>query len=252
MSSLLLRLAAPLQSWGDSSRFVRRNTRQEPTKSGVLGLLAAAQGRRRSDPIEDLARLKFGVRIDQPGRLIRDFHTAHARSGPSMPLSYRYYLGDALFLAAVEGDGEFLDDLDESLRYPTFPLYLGRRSCPPVGPVSLGVLDGTLQDILRRQPWAAARWYQRQVRSSSLDLEIVRDADDNNAEGATEGVHEVIRDVPESYDSERREYGWRDVVREWVSDVPNPLAPTVPAATGGGGRSFLHYHHDPMACLGSG
>ena len=241
MRTLLLRLAAPLQSWGDSSRFVRRDTRQEPTKSGVLGLLAAAQGRRRSDPIEDLARLTFGV------------HTAHSRSGQSMPLSYRYYLGDALFLAAVEGDGEFLNDLDESLRYPTFPLYLGRRSCPPVGPISLGVLDGTVRDVLRRQPWAAARWHQRQVRSSSVDLEIVRDAGNNDPAGsATAEVREVIRDVPESFDSERREYGWRDVVREWVSDVPNPLARPVPAAAGGAGRSFLHYHHDPMACLGSG
>ena len=91
MSTLLLRLAGPLQSWGDSSRFTRRETRAEPTKSGVLGLLAAAQGRRRTDPILDLAALRFGVRIDQPGRLPAAFQPAiRWRDGQSLPLSYRY------------------------------------------------------------------------------------------------------------------------------------------------------------------
>jgi len=45
MSVLLLRLAGPLQSWGDSSRFATRGTRREPTKSGVIGMVAAALGR---------------------------------------------------------------------------------------------------------------------------------------------------------------------------------------------------------------
>ncbi len=60
---LLLRLAGPMQSWGDASRFNRRETRTEPTKSAVIGLLASAQGRTREDPIEDLLQLSFGVRI---------------------------------------------------------------------------------------------------------------------------------------------------------------------------------------------
>ena len=76
MTVLLLRLAGPMQAWGDNSRFTRRDTRMIPTKSGVLGLLAAADGRRRTDPIEDLAGLRFGVRVDQPGQLQRDFQTA--------------------------------------------------------------------------------------------------------------------------------------------------------------------------------
>ena len=42
---LVLRLAGPLQSWGSSSRFTRRSTEAFPTKSGIVGLLAAAQGR---------------------------------------------------------------------------------------------------------------------------------------------------------------------------------------------------------------
>ena len=51
-SVLVLRLAGPMQSWGVSSQFVHRATETFPTKSGLVGLLAAAQGRRRCDPIE--------------------------------------------------------------------------------------------------------------------------------------------------------------------------------------------------------
>ena len=46
MATLLLRLAAPLQAWGADSKFETRKTGREPTKSGVIGLLAAALGRR--------------------------------------------------------------------------------------------------------------------------------------------------------------------------------------------------------------
>ena len=41
MAVLLLRLAAPLQAWGSNSKFIIRNTEREPTKSGVVGMLAA-------------------------------------------------------------------------------------------------------------------------------------------------------------------------------------------------------------------
>ena len=44
MATLLLRLAAPLQSWGMDSKFETRKTNREPTKSGVVGLLAASVG----------------------------------------------------------------------------------------------------------------------------------------------------------------------------------------------------------------
>lgn len=44
MSTLLMRLAGPLQSWGTTSRFDQRDTGKEPSKSGVIGLMAAALG----------------------------------------------------------------------------------------------------------------------------------------------------------------------------------------------------------------
>src|SRR4051812_48023087 len=133
MSVVALRLAGPLQSWGVGSRFVRRGTETAPTKSGVIGLVAAAKGIRRTEPIEELLSLRLGVRIDQPGQLIRDFQTAQrpekARDGSimwkSLPLSYRYYIADATYLVVLEGDRSLVDGIDTAVRSPAFPLYLG-------------------------------------------------------------------------------------------------------------------------------
>ena len=47
MSTLLLRLAGPLQAWGNDSKFETRRTGREPSKSGVIGLLAAALGKKK-------------------------------------------------------------------------------------------------------------------------------------------------------------------------------------------------------------
>lgn len=196
-----------MQSWGANSRFARRETRTAPTKSGVLGLLAAADGRRRTDPIEDLADLRFGVRVDQPGQLLRDFHTAiNWATGRSMPLSERYYLADAVFLAAVEGEEALLEGLSERLDNPRFPLYLGRRSCPTEGRVNLGLRDGPLEASLRAEPWHSSQWY-RGKRGRQVELALYLDADRDS-----DGPTETLRDVPLSFSPERREYGWREIV----------------------------------------
>lgn len=229
MSVLLLRLAAPLQSWGSASRFARRETEREPTKSGVLGLLAAAEGRRRTDSIEDLLALKFGVRVDQPGSILQDFHTAHRPDGTAMPLTTRFYLSDAVFVAAVEGEDALVRGLDDAVRDPSFPLYLGRRSCPPAGPIALGVQEGELDSALRAIEWQAAEWYSRQIRSTVVSLRILRDARTDEA-GVTR------RDIPLSFNPELRQYGWRTVVEAPPHRVRNPW-----------GRDD---YHDPISELG--
>jgi len=226
----MLNLAGPMQSWGNSSRFTRRETAPEPTKSGVVGLPAAALGRRRTDPLEDLAQLRFGVRTEQQGRLERDFQTAQRwETGRSKPLSYRFYLADAAFLAAVEGPDEIIEGLVRALKAPTFPLYLGRRAYPPARPVFADVVDGDLAEHLRTWPWQAADWY-RKKQGRSVRLPIVRDIAD------TETPDGTFRDLPEDFDPGNREYGWRDIRYDRSDEFPNPL---------GQDRG-----HDPLALLG--
>lgn len=215
MRSLLLRLRGPMQAWGDQSRYTTRSTQNEPTKSGVLGLLAAAQGRRRSDSMEDLASLAFGIRVDQPGTLLRDFQTAiDWRSGKSQPLSYRYYLADALFIAAVSGDKDVLDVLEAALRSPRFPLYMGRRSCPVSPDLLIGQCDGDVEEALHSMPWQASTAHRR-TRARETYLPVLRDAQPGEKGDAR-------RDVPVSFDPTHRKYDWRTVVSGEGVKVVNP------------------------------
>ena len=86
MSTLLLRLAAPLQAWGTDSKFEVRRTNREPSKSGVIGLLAAALGLRRDADLSELSALRFGVRVDRNGEVIKDFHMAKAEKTSHLSL----------------------------------------------------------------------------------------------------------------------------------------------------------------------
>jgi CRISPR system Cascade subunit CasD len=162
MSVLLLRLSGPMQSWGVQSRFAVRDTGLEPSKSGVVGLLCAALGRRRHEPVHDLAGLTMGVRVDQEGVQARDFHTAMnvLKAGGGIKdtePSTRYYLADARFLVGLEGDDlDLLTRLHTALCDPVWPLYLGRKAFVPGEPVWLkyGLLAKTkLRAALETYPW---------------------------------------------------------------------------------------------------
>lgn len=235
MSVLTLRLAGPLQSWGASARFTRRTTESAPTKSGVIGLLAAAAGIERGDDnaLQPLAALRFGVRIDQPGTRVRDFHTAHhGVTGKSMPLSERFYLADAVFVAALEGDHQLLGELHAALRAPVYPPFLGRRSCPPSLPVELSLHDeGGLKDALRDEAWQASPWYRKQHRSKNeIELTVLREADGHEHDNA-----DTRRDQPLSFAAAHRRHSLRTHVSYSVR-IHNPSARHQP-------------RHDPFEAL---
>ncbi|MBU2490065.1 MAG: type I-E CRISPR-associated protein Cas5/CasD [Proteobacteria bacterium] len=177
--TLLIRLAGPMQAWGSQSRFSIRDTGLFPTKSGVIGLVCAALGRDRAQPVDDLAALRFGVRVDAPGVVMKDFHTvqdAIKASGKKAigetVISTRYYLADADFLAALEGpDPDFLRALDRALNSPCWPLFLGRKSFPPSLPVRVpgGLLESVnLEDALTCHPWPRPLCERRRNRPEDL------------------------------------------------------------------------------------
>ncbi len=168
--TLLLRLAGPMQSWGVQSRFTVRDTAREPTKSGVIGLVCAALGRPREKPVDDLAALRMGVRVDLEGVLSRDYHTAGVGrwagrrygvitvdgKGLRPVPSNRYYLADADFLVGLWGPLPLLEQIAEALQRPHWPLYLGRKAFVPGVPVWIpdGLKPGLgLEPALRSEPW---------------------------------------------------------------------------------------------------
>lgn len=218
--SLLLLLKGPLQSWGDESRYSTRATGNTPSKSGVIGLLASAQGRQRTDPIEDLAQLDFAVRVDQSGSLLRDYQTAQPwqkKPDAAAKLVTRHFLSDAAFVAAVSSpDLAFMESLQSCLNKPAFPLFLGRRSCPAPFNLDLGIVSLPAVEALQaHDTWHATLAHQRE-RSRSVELPIYRDG--------KPGEHgDPRQDVPLSFAQEHRQYGWRTVVYAGSKKIDNEL-----------------------------
>ena len=245
MATLLLRLAGPLQAWGADSKFETRKTGREPTKSGVIGLLAAALGLRRdaAEEMQKLNSLRFAVRVDREGSLLADYHTAGnptpgevkkaraaGKKAGAVYVTRRYYLADAVFLAGLESEDEaLLHTLAAALRRPAFPLFLGRRSCPPTLPLCLGVRPcGLMEALLGEPPLAPPRRDEKAV-----PCRMVADAAPGQPGAAPR------RDLPLSFSPIHRQYGYR-AVRELTAERPQP-ADALPAGEGTA--------HDPFAEL---
>jgi CRISPR system Cascade subunit CasD len=200
MPTLLLRMRAPMMSWGDHSRFTIRDTRREPTKSAVIGLLCAALGRPRWEPVHDLAALKMGVRVNREGLVQCDYHTimdsvkSSGGKGDTV-LSDRYYVADADYWVGLEGDVDQLTKLDNALQNPCWQLYFGRKSFVPSRPVRAGLVDLPLQEALQQQPYEG-KIAKKQIPELRYVLEVADGLD-------------MRRDVP--LDWQKRLFGSRCV-----------------------------------------
>ncbi len=221
MPTLLLRLVGPMQSWGTTSRFDQRDTGKEPSKSGVIGLLAAAMGIDRENwtDLEPATRLSMGVRHDRPGVLKRDYQTAGCAETDTIikadgtlskdgVVSHRFYLADAAFLVGLEGaERVFLEKAHAALQNPIWALALGRKSYLPSEPVWIenGIQDAPLREALAKCPWLGTlrKWEQ-----SPEKLRVSFESKDRS------GV--LMMDQPLSSFAERR-FGARFVQSEWLA-----------------------------------
>jgi CRISPR system Cascade subunit CasD len=177
VNTLFLRLESPLQSWGENSQWSERRTAPEPTKSGIVGLLACALGWNDDKRIRALSQhIRIGARCDLPGTPspLVDYHTVGGgyitpqlitaegklklSSGkPHTEQTWRYYLCDASFLIAIQprqlGNTGLINALAAAVQNPVWPIYLGRKSCPPSRPVYDDVDDyATLDEALEKHP----------------------------------------------------------------------------------------------------
>lgn len=201
MTALYLRLAAPLQSWAatrTTGNYVY--TERWPTRTGLLGMLAAALGAPRGRWPDWLAKVDLATRADKPGTVTDDFQTIGPRD-EDLPYQRRMYrilsgrrwsskaiftpdgqnltsvvhrtfLSGAEFLVRVRA-GEHHDEIACALRRPVFSPYLGKRAFAPVMPFFLG--EGE-DDMIARMPATAEAHAQNHASTSNdhgLQLRIV-------------------------------------------------------------------------------
>lgn len=170
---LVFQLYAPLASWGIEAVGEVRHTAPIPTRSAILGLLAAASGIRRDE--EDRLNLfnqryHLAIRpLSAAEHWLQDYHTV---SVPRENKKYRYqtrrdelcsapeevstivtqreYRCDGYWHVAVSAAQQTVDelaDLQAALLEPCFPLYLGRKSCPLALPLSPRLMQGSLNQV---------------------------------------------------------------------------------------------------------
>ncbi|RME48228.1 MAG: type I-E CRISPR-associated protein Cas5/CasD [Chloroflexi bacterium] len=164
MKALILRLDAPLMSFGgvmiDQHGFIERF----PGTSLLTGLVANALGWHHGD-FEQLQalqeRLQYASRWDVPPERLVDYHTVdlgqpkmrepgwttrgeteHRAGGPvakyGTHIRYRHHWADGLMTVALALDGKGGPDLEavhRALVQPARPLFLGRKACLPARPL---------------------------------------------------------------------------------------------------------------------
>ncbi|MBT2520860.1 type I-E CRISPR-associated protein Cas5/CasD [Arthrobacter sp. ISL-28] len=173
MTSLYLRFAAPYQSWaGPRVTGNHVNTQPVPTRTGIIGLCAAALGARNGEWPEWLQELDIEVRVDIPGTIEKDFQTINPRPEAqkfieriwtaaghkgSAPTSFtpdaqkgtsivrRTYLAGAEFTVRLSHETK-TQELAQAFASPGFSPYLGRRAFAPSFPFLLGIGDDGLLD----------------------------------------------------------------------------------------------------------
>jgi CRISPR system Cascade subunit CasD len=228
-SSLTLCIDAPMQSWGTTSRFIIRDTATEPTKSGIVGLLAAALGVARDDTekIAQLAELRMGVRVDREGIIERDYHTTQnvpttLGGGHRTIVSNRYYLADGVFLIVLEGEPSLLAQLHAAVQHPHWPLFFGRKAYVPTRPLlgsgrdsepltAIGLIHKPLDIVLTEHPWLEIGPDKRRREARAIERGVavaLRTLVDCHA---TSPGAEPRRDHPVSFARDNRRFVTRSV-----------------------------------------
>lgn len=181
---LVFRLYGPMASWGDIAIGEVRPSYTHPSKSAVMGLIAAALGISRDDETmhRKLAEsYGLAVSVYSIGTPLSDYHTAQVppsgtgrnrinfatrrdeihmlrREKLNTILSRRDYRMDALadvVIWARHTPPYSLERLTDALRYPVYTLYLGRKSCPLALPMDAQVmLADTIMDALMKAKFA--------------------------------------------------------------------------------------------------
>lgn len=160
----MFQIAAVMAGFGQlGAGYQNPGSQSAPTKSAVVGMLAAALGRTKSDSITDLNQLLIGTCTTNAGVLHTRFGTITGASQleggiRSNPLIRK----KGYFQAATLGPGDsylvrhivafqsedemFVQELLKALTAPVFPVFVGRANCRPAEPMPLGYLEGTLED----------------------------------------------------------------------------------------------------------
>jgi len=196
MRVLLIRLDAPLMSFGDVRVDARGPIRDHPGLGQMTGLLGNALGYDHADAaaLSRLQeRLRFASRCDQSGERATDYQTVgldqdfmlscwttsgvieerkDGEASEGTHIRFRQFHNGRIQTVALTllpaDESPTLDDLASALDEPVRPLFIGRKPCLPAGRMNMGIIEST---TLVAALTAAPRWSHRHRLGTTLELD---------------------------------------------------------------------------------
>lgn len=225
---LVLRLDAPLLSFGTTAVDQHRRTQPFPALSMLTGLLANAMGfdHRDTAQLDDLqSRLRYAARCDRRGTVLVDYQTVsldqpfliegwttrgrpEGRGGSAdnktgTHIRHRHFHADSLHtvvLTFAPGTPD-LDAVEHALQEPARPLFIGRKCCLPSRPLLWGriqapslvaALEQVPLDKLRGDTPPLQAWWPMDESRDSKE-EIIATVDERDWAGQVHGGRRLLR-----------------------------------------------------------
>ncbi|QYN43654.1 type I-E CRISPR-associated protein Cas5/CasD [Gilliamella sp. ESL0441] len=168
---LIFQIYAPLTSWGEPAVGEVRHSNIIPSRSAVLGFLAAALGIRRDDECIDAFNQHYHVAVRpfvDKSRWFSDFHTVQMPKANKKEVFYtrfdeirrnpqdletlltkREYYNDVYYqivITETKGAPYSVEQIKQALLTPVFHLYVGRKNSPLSLPLAPVIYEGLLSD----------------------------------------------------------------------------------------------------------
>jgi CRISPR system Cascade subunit CasD len=230
-----------MQSWGEHSAFGERDTLSFPSRSGLVGMFAAAQGVGRDEPLDRYESLRLTVRVDSPGLRMSDFHTVggglpRARTVPTAEgkrrpenattiVTRRAFLADAVFTVAVTGPRA--EEIGRALDSPHWQTYLGRRSFVPDPLLVLrcDVADPVAE--LRSEKGVPLPRRRVPAGAEFVSVDLVVEGNAKDSAGSGDSVGSAVQnsgELPDPGPTGGTEGALRGQTRTTLNDVPRSFA----------------------------
>lgn len=149
MKTLILKTEG-LSAYGLQTFDIHRRANHFPTRSAVIGLLAAALGitRKEHNALYELSEnVQIAVQVNNAGEKMMDYHTVQNFRSPMGKIqkgvkpTYREYWCDSEHTFAITTNEVLANELLEAVKAPKYTLFQGRKSCPLTRPLFEDLMD---------------------------------------------------------------------------------------------------------------
>jgi len=148
MKTLILKTEG-LSAYGLQTFDIHRRVNHFPTRSAIIGLLAAALGitRKEHNKLYELSESVItAVQVNDAGEKMMDYHTVQNFRSPTGKIqhgtkpTFREYWCDSEHTFAISTNDELAKKLCEAVQSPIFTMFQGRKCCPLTRPIFEGFL----------------------------------------------------------------------------------------------------------------